>query len=134
MNNLTKETEFTKAFNRIDEGYGRHGVDLRFILKGPEGAITLTIFTGWFTKADRANTNLNPLASQVVAADISYHSITQKLDFIGGEEDCPYVPEGELCYCDGSSLNAVRYLDILTDEGEDALWGALEEYYNSALK
>jgi len=47
-------------------------------------------------------------------------------------EPCIYL-NGDPCFYDGSSLNAVRYFDILVEKGDEALWLALEDYYSRAL-
>jgi hypothetical protein len=41
---------------------------------------------------------------------------------------CEYL-NGDPCFYDGSSLNAVQYFDILVEKGDEALWLKLEEYY-----
>ena len=42
-------------------------------------------------------------------------------------ETCEYL--GGPCYYEGSSLPARRYLDLLLQDGEEALWRALEAFY-----
>lgn len=44
---------------------------------------------------------------------------------------CEYI--GTKCYCDGSALRADDYYQILIHKGEEALWKALEDYYNETF-
>jgi hypothetical protein len=51
MKVLERITEFAPAFDKRDpdpkKNYGIHGVDLRMVLKGEEGAVQFVLFTGW---------------------------------------------------------------------------------------
>lgn len=47
-------------------------------------------------------------------------------------EPCIYL-NGDPCFYDGSSLNAVEYFNILVEKGDEALWIALEDYYSRVL-
>lgn len=48
---LERITVFDPAFDKRDpdpkKNYGIHGVELRMVLKGPEGAVQFIVFTGW---------------------------------------------------------------------------------------
>lgn len=46
--------------------------------------------------------------------------------------NCEYL--GVPCYCDGSALQAEDYYEILVNQGEDALWKALENYYHQTFE
>lgn len=46
--------------------------------------------------------------------------------------NCEYL--GCPCYYDGSSLQAEEYYKILATFGEEALWTALEDYYNNRFE
>lgn len=50
----------------------------------------------------------------------------------GTFDPCEWVGNGP-CYYDGSSLNAVRFFDILASRGEEDFWKAMEDYYNSTF-
>ena len=69
----------------------------------------------------------------VEPADIGYHS---PVPYYEGQEviqqSCEYL-NGKPCYYDGSSLNAVKYFDIMVREGSEALWKALEKYYDDVF-
>jgi len=45
---------------------------------------------------------------------------------------CPYL-DGAPCYYDGSGLNAERVLQILIEQGGEAVWKYLEDYYHSTF-
>jgi len=45
---------------------------------------------------------------------------------------CEYL--GVPCYCDGSALQAEGYYEILVNQGEEALWKALENYYHQTFE
>lgn len=113
--------------------YGIHGADLRLVVKGPLGAVQFLLFTGWDCKKIRAEQRRrSEWGGHVMAADLGYHSPRPMYEGQGEQSppgECPYVPAGSSCYYDGSGLNAERIFDTLTDEGEEAAWAALEDYY-----
>jgi hypothetical protein len=138
------------------KNYGIHCCDLRMILKGELGAVQFVLYTGWFTKRvqeELAAKGDSTSTMYPMPADIGYHSPKpiyegqtrmgeNKFDFANAgknglptmttakEEDipkCEYL--GVPCYYDGSSLNAEKYWNILRNEGSEAVWDALEEYY-----
>jgi len=45
---LERIIQFTPAYDKRPK-YGIHGVNLRFLLKGPKGAIQFLLFTNWMT-------------------------------------------------------------------------------------
>lgn len=131
-------TEWTPAYNKIAEGYGRHGMDLRFVLVGEKGAIQFLLFTQWLTSEDRYDNEHGGLRcpdgrrrkdeSQPSPADLGYHAkAPQYEDQQPMERECEYT--GGACYYDGSGLNAEDVFDVFTDEGEEAMWKLLEGVY-----
>lgn len=126
--------ESRPAYDRSDEGYGVHGVDLRFILKGKEGAVQFVIFTNWHLPhvhdrmVDRCGSDgfcsLKPMP-----ADVGYHSPVPKYEGQTVSKDaCEYL-DGRPCYYDGSGLHAEKVFAILVAEGIEKMWEHLESYY-----
>ena len=141
MSDLTRITEWTPAYNKVAEGFGRHGMELRFVLKGEKGAVQFVLYTGIYTSQDRdayerhggilgidgRRHGPHP-AIMAHGADLGYHALEPDYDGQTVREDCPYL-DGRPCYYDGSTLNAEDPFDIFTDQGEEALWTFLEQYY-----
>jgi hypothetical protein len=108
-------TEWEPAYNRIAEGYGRHGMNLRFVLVGEKGAVQFMLFTNWLTSADRSDNkhggvrcsdglrrkdDLSPMP-----ADLGYHSLTPMYEDQRDRGDCAYL-DGRPCYYDGGLRKA----------------------------
>jgi hypothetical protein len=143
VNNFTRQFEFKAAWDRRNEGdgrYGQHGAEMRFYLKGEEGAVQFILFTGWYAgiinKPDAGWNALfvkNGQMSEPLPADLGYHSPRQMYEGQSPMDTCHILPEGK-CYYDGSGLNANRIFSILMHEGEEAMWKALEDYYAETFK
>lgn len=43
--------------------------------------------------------------------------------------NCLYL--GKPCYCDGSALDAQRFLDVLVSKGDEPVWEMLRDYYSA---
>ena len=82
-------TEFTPAYDRRDpdpkKNFGIHGVDLRMVLKGPEGAVRFVVYTNWqlphVTKENHTLARIGKLTDTLMGclfdpmpADLGYHS------------------------------------------------------------
>lgn len=149
MSNYERHLDFTAAYDKRNpdpsRNYGIHGVELRAIVKGDEGAVQFVLYTGWLlpetvgvsgddrgygmeaTSYRRAlaahNTDLQPMP-----ADLGYHS---KRPMYEGHEpmegECEWA--GGPCYYDGSGLNAWQPFVALLRGGSDGLWKFLEDYY-----
>jgi hypothetical protein len=117
--------------------HGRHGLTLRFVSKGAEGAVQFMLYTGWLPQ----RVGRSPIGSRDLAfnghepmpADLGYHSKTPHYD---GQsvmsEACEYC-DGGPCYYDGSSLNASDAMYTLVNGGGDALWAFLDAYYEAVF-
>lgn len=136
MSNFTRRITFEPAYDRRDpnpsKNYGIHGVNLRMVLKGDEGAVSFLVHTNWYLPHVQKEMESNGRPSwmfQPMPADLGYHSpkpmydgqtpISQTCEHIGN------VP----CYYDGSGLNAEPVFVRLLEQGEDGVWAALEDYY-----
>lgn len=140
--------EFLPAYDKRSttpsKDYGIHGVDLRMVLKGDEGAVQFILYTNWYlppvaeemdnrilkeSATGKFNkyslTSLHPLP-----ADLGYHS--PKPMYEGQSimsESCECL-DGKPCYYDGSGLQAERIYEVLVKEGSEGVWRELEDYYN----
>lgn len=115
-------------------GHGCHGMDLRFVLVGPEGAVQWLAFLTQFTptapisrigSVEIAHPSLD---ETLMPADLGYHWPTARYE---GQEsrECEYLPGGH-CYYDGSGLAAEEIvLPFLTD-GPAGVWRELRAYYD----
>lgn len=114
------------AWDRRKEGYGIHGVELRFYLKGKKGAIQFIVSTGWYLpELDMSSMPCYPRGS-----DLGYHSpkpIRDRQSVMYG--DCELT--GGNCYFGGSGLRADRVVEVMIREGSEGVWREMEkEYYN----
>jgi hypothetical protein len=110
---------------------GNHGVgavDLRMVLKGPKGAVQFVLYTGWYLKETPPSPAAGPMP-----VDLGYHSPTQMYEDQPTMGSCPYL-NGADCYSDGSGMNAKVVFDIMRSEGGEAVWRALEGYYQSTFE
>lgn len=117
--------EFHPAYDRRDEGLGIHGLEMRFVLVGPNGATQLVLYTNWMlphiAKSD--------LYNEPLPADRGYHSPVPQYDGHGIlVRECEYLG-GRPCYYDGSSLAAAELFDVLVEQGDDGVWAELYNDY-----
>lgn len=108
--------------------HGQHGLQIRFVLRGPKGAVQFLIFTGWVPLPPKTPVPFQPF---FMPADLGYHSPTARYKGQTGMTDCEYIAGG--CFYDGSSLNAELPYRTLVNRGEEALWDFLREYYESVF-
>ena len=128
---MKKIIEMTPGFDKREEGYGVHGVDLRMVLKGPKGAVQFVLYTGWLPPKTRKEFEIRQVKMHgPLPADIGYHSLVPQYDGQESRDDCPYL-DGKPCYYDGSGLRANKVFDILTEKGTDGVWAYLEEEYKA---
>lgn len=111
--------------------YGRGSVEMRFILKGPECAITWGIITGWnlpetneALKAEEFQDVMKPMGTAVCI-----HSATNNRDYYGDPIPCDVLDQGE-CYGDCGYIAGSEFFDVLVREGEEALWAKMQEWYD----
>jgi hypothetical protein len=137
MDNFKKEITFTAGHNCLDfeckwdspscrpgsgGSHGKHGVDLRFILTGKEGAVIFILFTGWIP-------GISPTYSTPMPAEIQVHSKTSRSFDESPMKDCLYT-QGD-CYCRSYGLLADEAMISLVNGGDTEVWNFLQEFYNS---
>ena len=113
--------------------HGRNGVGIRFVSKGPEGAIQFLIYSGWMPQYSEPGKTgsrfIREWGSMMMPADLGYHSKTPQYEAQNAiDQDCEYC-DGQPCYYDGSSLNASDAMYALVNGGGEALWKFLDAYY-----
>jgi hypothetical protein len=124
---LERRVEFTAAWDRRDpnpaKDYGVHGVEIRFYVVGPLGAISWFLMTPWVLPAVRKwwKTLPVPERAEPTPAGLTWHE---------------RVERGEECYLVGAckpeqvgSLDTDWLYEILVAEGEAGLWRELEAAY-----
>lgn len=124
MDNFRREIKFIPAWDKGPK-YGKHSMEIHFYLYGDKGMVQFKFATHWYLDTARSfRANLTP----PYGVDVGYHSPTPMYD---GQEavsdDCPFL--GGTCYYDGSGLLANDYLEILIQEGDESVWGKMEQYY-----
>ena len=131
---LERIIEFSAAYDKRPM-YGVHGVEMRMVLKGPEGAVQFVLSTGWQLPHVHAEWKAKGLNEYFpLPFDLGYHSYVSRFE---GQtivtNSCPWL-DGKPCYYEGSSLQAQDVFDLLVREGGEAVWCKLEERYNDWLK
>lgn len=132
---LTLVPAFDKTHPDPKKNYGVHGMDMRFVLKGPLGATQFVVFTNMMLKHVREQQYARVDTSrpywycifEPTGADIGYHSPKPRYE---GQQPMPCEILGGECYYDGSSLAADEFLETFLSQGEDAVWTMLEDRYN----
>lgn len=139
---MTREVMFGSAFDKCaekpSENYGIHGVEIRFVLKGPLGATQFLLYTNWLlpdgncpigrrhklmmSAASDADRSRDPLP-----ADLGYHSPKPLYEGQTSMGHCEFI-DAE-CYYDGSGLQADAVYEHLVREGDAGVWAALEDEY-----
>lgn len=107
--------------------YGKQGMEIRWVLRGPKGATQFVMYTDWLPGqkgGDPRTADMFP-----IAADLGYHARVPQ--FEGQEDyardDCDIL--GGRCYYDGSGLRAEPVMTEFIRNGETAIWAALEAEY-----
>ena len=129
VDGFTRVVCFEPGYNDPERGpqrFGRHGMQLRFLLMGPLGAIQFLLFTPWVPgEID----NLGDIKSgTTMAADLGHHWSTATYEG-EGTFDCEYIAGGT-CYYDGSGLAAGAAFKVFVEDGIDALWSFLRAEYD----
>lgn len=107
--------------------FGKHGMEIRWLLRGPRGAAQFMIYTDWVPGQEGGDSRTAALFP--IAVDLGYHALVPQYegqeDY--GRQDCDIL--GGQCYYDGSGMAAERVLPVFIREGESAIWAALEARY-----
>lgn len=140
---MNRRIEFAPAYDKRhpdpQKDYGIHGVEMRWLLEGPRGVIQFVVYTNWHLPGVQRELDLKSLRTSLIAlqaryhpmpADIGYHSPMPIREWQKEPtfQSCEYLG-GKPCYYDGSSLGARDFFELLVEEGHEAVWQKMEEYY-----
>ena len=135
----TFEPAFDKRHDDPNKNYGICSVRCRMVLKGEKGAVQFLFLTGMFlpetvkeyykTKMDLFHTYSGGDQAYYMGFDVGYHSHKPRYEGQTSSTKNCEVLDGKPCYCDGSSMEAEKYMDILVREGSKKIWEMLEKYY-----
>ncbi len=114
--------------------HGKHGLEIEFIVKGEQGAVTFLLYTGWFPQQIPEKTKGNSIVawgkSTVLPVNLGYHSKTHQYDRQEPTSQSCELCDKQVCFYDGSTLNAQDAMYALVNGGDVKLWEFLESYYN----
>lgn len=111
MTEFERIVRFRPAFSRRDpdpaKDYGVHGVEIHFGLRGPDGAVTFVLYTGWLLPETvgtpdageplggwRYGKALVERGSYPMPAQVSYHLPEPRHDYETGADDCEWIGGG----------------------------------------
>ncbi len=124
---LQRIIKFKPAFDKRDsepsKNYGIHNMEMFMVLKGPLGAISFTVYTGWYLE------HLDIKDFKPQGGCICYHSPhAQYEDQSISEAKCEFL-DNKPCYCDCSYIAADYLFHKFVAEGEDTVWIELQNRY-----
>lgn len=111
------------------ERYGRHSMQMRWLLRGPRGVAQFLMSTGWTPEPAPADPRwpslLDWLTTPPMGFDLGYHARVPQYEGAEqyGEQPCSYLAAP--CWYDGSASAAGPVLADFFDRGEVAVWEAL---------
>lgn len=132
-----ESVQFTPGYNCSDrsmQGHGVHGMEVRWLLRGPKGAVWLCMFTRW-TPGDLHPGHGMPPDSRMLAQDLlpsgaglGYHARDPQYEGQAIDRaECDVI--GAPCYGDMSFCGADEPVERFVAEGEQVIWDALESAY-----
>lgn len=120
---------FEPGYNDRGGDYGVHGMDFRFLLRGPKGAAGFVMTTGWVPGERGVNPGVAGLFP--MAMDVAYHAHSPQRE--GQErsaEKCPYL-DGQPCFSEGAFMAAEPVLAAFIVRGDAAVWETLREWHDN---
>ncbi len=144
MSTLKKSLEITPAWDRRhsdpEKNCGVSGVEMRFYLTGPEGAVQFVLATNWQLPNVTREQNKNPLPAAHMRllvhpypVDVGYHSRVPMYEgHTPMDRKCPVLGT-DTCYYDGSTLMADTAFNKLLTGGHEALDQYMLEFYNNTF-
>jgi hypothetical protein len=127
----------------VDPNRGAHGMEIRFSLIGPLGAISWKLQTGWMERPlvghlhpysgrrDKPGIDGALLEYSPSAGAVSSHVHEQREDYWLGPNECDVI--GGECYGDTGYTIGDRVLIALMKDGHAGVWRELEDIYNAWL-
>ena len=135
---VTVEPGYERRSDDPNKNYGICPCKIRFVLKGPKGAVQFLIGTDWYPKhvqeeRRRPDGRLWESSYRIRPNgwDIGYHSPVPRYE---GQDalSCTILASGK-CYYDGSSLRADEWIPEFLTGGTDWLWPQLEREYEAVF-
>lgn len=117
------------------QNFGIGGFQIKFILKGPRGAIQFMIgISAYLPHVLNDTPGLRRDLGEITGWDVGYHSYTPKHEGQQPTGPCEFLEDSKVCYYDGSALHADDWVkEIFSVRGEHPdklMWQKLEnEYY-----
>lgn len=129
MQMLERFTEITPAYDERHSNqalnHGIHGCDLKMVLKGKEGAVAFSIFTGWQLPGVGD--------TEAIGGYLDIHRESPGYEGHTGVNNCAYLP-GRLCYMTSSSLQSNTLFELLRREGSESVWSEMARIYKENLQ
>ncbi len=114
------------------QNYGIHNMEIMFAVKGPLGAVSITISTGWYPKnvQEEQGSMLGSSFTRIQPwfTDVGSHRKVPKYKGEYAVEHCK-LTDG-VCYADGTSLwGDEEWKEGFLTGGTDWLWPRMEQLY-----
>lgn len=142
-NGLIRRIDFHSAFDKRNadpsKDYGIHGIEIRFLLIGPKGAVHFLIMTNWQMSHIRKDMErreyqlgekIHTCLVRPLPADLGTHTPVPTYDGQETNDYCDVLPKGK-CYYAGSAMAADGLFTVMTDKGIEAMWAELEAEYKA---
>jgi hypothetical protein len=135
---LEECVQFVPGYNCPEpggQGHGVHGMEVRWFLRGPDGAVVLVMATDFIPGDRYPGHGLSPSglnenwARYPGGFGLQYHSRVPRYEGHDAEDGCDLI--GGPCYCDMWLSGADEPVKQFVSEGEQVIWGALEAAYAS---
>jgi hypothetical protein len=129
---LTRIVQFAPAFERMEEGVGRGSARCWFCLRGPKGAVTFSVSTGWYLPESRAA--IKALGYEPGGGEggaVTTHATWPYRDFLEETrcDECDWL-DRQPCYGDVGYLAGEEFFVGLVKHGDEALWALLKTWYD----
>lgn len=117
---------------------GVHGAEVLFKLAGPKAVLTFAVYTDWTPLTTQKKhmegvRRYDIVGIQPHPVDFVLHSPMELPNTKTKKYDCPYLPEGEICWSDISITGAVQLRDTLLTRGSEGVWREMINRYESAF-
>lgn len=130
-NGITRKLDAMQAFDLRDpnpsKNYGIGSLDLWFVVKRANVAVTWRLFTGWYLEKNRDR----PARYTDGLGSIDWHSPVPLYVDQTPQHDCMHT--GGDCYCDGSSLESNTLFNKWLED-QEYVWVELEEWLERTEK
>jgi hypothetical protein len=123
---MERAVTFEPGYNNRGGPYGVHGMNIRWLLRGPAGVAQFLIFTHW-VPGEIPEIGSNNITVPM-GADVGYHALTPQYDGQESMGACEYL-DGRDCFYDGSGLAAGALLVRLVAHGDAVVWRELQSRY-----